>query len=62
MGNKLETLEEIDSRIMELIELMRLMYPNFNDIPFAGMVVESLFAAYRANGKLADAIDKGWVE
>lgn len=62
MGSKIETIEEIDSRIMEIIDLVRLMWPNFNSVPYAGPVVEALHAAYKANGKLADAIDKGWVK
>lgn len=62
MEQKIATLEEIDNRIMEIIDLVRLMWPNFNSVPYAGPVVEALHAAYKANGKLADALDKGWVK
>ena len=55
-------IEEIDEKIQDLIQLYRLMWPNFNSHPVVERVVVALNEAYRANGKLADAIDKGWIE
>jgi len=53
-------IEAIDEKILDLIDLMRLIFPRFNNTP-AEKVIVSLNEAYKANGKLADAIDKGWV-
>ena len=55
-------IEEIDEKIQDLIQLYRLMWPNFNSHPVVERVVVALNEAYRANGKLADAIDKGWIK
>ncbi len=58
----MDDIEEIDEKIQDLIQLYRLMWPNFNSHPVVERVVVALNEAYRANGKLADAIDKGWIE
>ena len=50
----------IDDKILDLIDLMRLIFPRFNNTP-AEKVIVSLNEAYKANGKLADAIEKGCV-
>jgi hypothetical protein len=56
------TIADIDGKILDLIDLIRNIWPNFNSIPHADKVVGSLYDAYKANGKLADAIDKGWIK
>jgi hypothetical protein len=38
------------------------MWPNFNSHPVVERVIVALNEAYRSNGKLADALDKGWIE
>jgi hypothetical protein len=53
--SKMDTVEDIDGKILDLVQLYRLMWPDFNSHP----VVERV---YHANGKLADALDKGWIE
>tara|TARA_R110000751_G_scaffold239499_1_gene340214 strand:- start:566 stop:751 length:186 start_codon:yes stop_codon:yes gene_type:complete len=60
--SKMETIEAIDEKIQDLIQLYRLMWPNFNSVPVVEKVIVALNEAYRSNGKLADAIDKGWVK
>lgn len=55
-------IEEIDEKIQDLIQLYRLMWPNFNSVPVVEKVIVALNEAYSANGKLADAIDKGWIK
>jgi len=58
----IDDIEEIDEKIQDLIQLYRLLWPNFNSVPVVEKVIVALNEAYRANGKLADAIDKGWIE
>ena len=53
--------ESIDDRILDLIELIRAKHPRFNRTPIEKVVVR-LYDAYRASGKVADAIDKGWIQ
>ena len=53
--------ESIDDRILDLIELIRAKHPRFNRTPIEKVVVK-LYDAYRASGKVADAIDKGWIQ
>jgi len=62
MGDKITTIEEIDDKLQDLIQLYRLMWPNFNAIGPVDKVVQLLHEAYKANGQLADAIDKEWVK
>tara|TARA_R110000737_G_scaffold345673_1_gene374490 strand:+ start:213 stop:401 length:189 start_codon:yes stop_codon:yes gene_type:complete len=62
MMSKIDSVEAIDDKIQDLIQLYRLMWPNFNSHPVVERVVEALNEAYRSNGKLADALDKGWIE
>jgi len=54
-------IEEVDTRILDIIELYRAIWPNFNRTP-VDPVISNLYDAYKANGKLADAVDKGWVK
>ncbi len=51
--------EEIDDKIQDIIYAIRLKYPRFNRTPVEKVIVR-LNDAYRASGKVADAIDKGW--
>ena len=62
MMAKIDDVELIDEKIQDLIQLYRLMWPNFNSHPVVERVIVALNEAYRANGKLADALDKGWIE
>jgi len=52
--------EEIDEKILDIVQVIRAKYPRFNNTPVEKVVV-SLNAAYKASGKVADAIDKGWL-
>lgn len=52
---------DIDGRILDIIDLYRSIWVNFNSIAPVDAVISSLYNAYKANGKLADAIDKGWI-
>jgi aryl-alcohol dehydrogenase-like predicted oxidoreductase len=54
-------IEEVDNRLLDIIELYRAIWPNFNRTP-VDPVISNLYDAYKANGKLADAVDKGWVK
>lgn len=58
----IDDIEEIDDKILDIIHLYRLMWPNFNSKPLVEAVIIALNQAYKANGKLADAIDKGWIK
>lgn len=53
--------ESIDDRILDLIDLIRAKHPKFTRTPIEKVVV-TLYDAYRASGKVADAIDKGWIK
>lgn len=59
---RMDAIEDIENRILDLVELMRALFPNFNSIPRAEKVIVGLNQLYKDTGKLADAIDKGWVE
>ena len=52
---------DIDDKILDIIELIRLKYPTFNGTPVEKVVVR-LYDGYRASGNVADAIDKGWIK
>lgn len=52
--------EEIDDKIYDIIEVIRAKHPKFNGTPIE-KVVQLLYDAYRASGKVADAVDKGWL-
>ena len=54
--------QAIDDHIMDAMQLLRLAYPNFNSVPYVGPIMEYLNKAYRASGKAADAVDKGWIK
>ena len=47
---------DIDDKILDLIDLIRAKYPKFSGNPVEQVVVR-LYDAYRASGKVADAID-----
>jgi hypothetical protein len=52
--------QDIDDKIQDIIYLIRLKYPRFNNTPIEKVIVR-LNDAYRASGKVDDAIDKGWI-
>lgn len=53
--------QDIDERIEDIIYLIRLKYTKFNGTPIEKVIVK-LSDAYRASGKVCDAIDKGWIK
>lgn len=53
--------QDIDDRIDDMIQLIRLKYPKFNGTPIEKVIV-MLTDAYRASGQVCDAIDKGWIK
>ena len=57
----MDAIEDVDGRVLDIIELYRAIWPAFNNTP-VDPVISNLYAAYKANGKLADAVDKGWVK
>jgi hypothetical protein len=60
MENKDVTMfERIDEEILDLIDLIRARWPNFNSIGAIDKVVHHLYEAYKASGKAADLCDRG---
>ena len=59
-GNDIHFWEQIDDKILDIIDLIRLKYRKFNGTPVEKVIV-SLNQAYKSSGKVADAIDKGWL-
>lgn len=53
--------EEIDDKIQDLIQLIRVKHTKFNGTPVEKVIVR-LNDAYRASGEVSDAIDKGWIK
>jgi hypothetical protein len=51
--------EEIDTRIYDIIQLIRLRYNRFNDTPI-DKVVSQLFRASIAALSVQEALAKGW--
>jgi len=62
MSIRMAAIEDLEDRILDMVELMRALFPNFNSIAPAEKVIVGLNQLYRDTGKLADAIDKGWIE
>ena len=58
----LSTIADIDGRILDIMYLYRAIWPRFNSVGPVDKVMSRLYDAYKANGKLADAIDKGWIK
>jgi ribosome-interacting GTPase 1 len=52
--------EEIDSKIFDIIGVIRAKYPKFNGTPVE-KVIALLYDAYKSVGDVCDAIDKGWL-
>ena len=52
---------DIDEQILDIIQLIRLAYPRFNNTPVE-KVVSKLYDAYKASGQVSDAIDRGWLQ
>ena len=59
-GDDIHFWEQIDDKILDIIDLIRLKYRRFNGTPVEKVIV-SLNRAYKSSGKVADAIDKGWL-
>jgi hypothetical protein len=57
----MEFWEEMDRKIYDLIQLIRLRHPNFNSTP-ADKVVSNLYDAFKAAYDVQDAIAKGWLK
>ena len=53
--------QDIDDKIYDIIQLIRLKYRKFNGTPVEKVIVR-LSDAYRASGNVCDAIDKGWIK
>ena len=53
--------EQIDDKILDLIQLIRSRHTRFNGTPVE-KVIFRLLDAYKASGKVAGAIDKGWIQ
>ena len=54
--------ERIDTDILDLIDLIRAKWPNFNSIGAVDKVVHHLYQAYKASGKAADLADRGHLD
>lgn len=52
--------EEIDEKILDIIEVIRAKHPKFNGTPVE-KVIALLYDSYKASGQVCDAIDKGWL-
>jgi hypothetical protein len=51
--------QRIDDDILDLIDLLRARWPNFNSIGSVDGLIHHLNAAYKASGKAADLMDRG---
>jgi hypothetical protein len=52
----------IDEEILDLIQLLRSRWPNFNSVPSIEAIIVPLNTAYKASGKAADLMDRGHLE
>jgi hypothetical protein len=52
----------IDDEILDLVQLLRSRWPNFNSVPSIEAIIVPLNAAYKASGKAADLMDRGHLE
>lgn len=52
--------EDIDDKILDLVQLIRARHAKFNGTPVEKVIV-TLLEAYKASGKVAGAIDRGWL-
>ena len=52
----------IDEEILDLVQLLRSRWPNFNSIPSIEAIIEPLIRSYHASGKAADLMDRGHLE
>ena len=62
MSNRIAALEELEDKMLDMVELMRALFPNFNSIPPAEKVIVGLNQLYRDTGKLVDVMEKGLVK
>ena len=49
----------IDDDILDLLDLLRARWPNFNSVPSIEAIIQPLNQAYKASGKAADLMDRG---
>lgn len=49
----------IDDDLLDLIELLRARWPNFNSVGAIDKIIHHLIEALRASGKAGDLCDKG---
>jgi sulfur relay (sulfurtransferase) DsrC/TusE family protein len=52
----------IDDDILDLLDLLRARWRNFNQVPPIEKLIVSLNQAYKASGKAADLMDRGHLE
>jgi hypothetical protein len=60
-NESMEFWEQIDDKILDLIQLIRSRHTRFNGTPVEKVIL-NLLEAYKASGKVAGAIDKGWIQ
>ena len=54
--------KRIDDEILDLVQLLRSRWPNFNSVPTIEAIIVPLNVAYKASGKAADLMDRGHLE
>tara|TARA_Y100000004_G_C8825324_1_gene373756 strand:+ start:368 stop:592 length:225 start_codon:yes stop_codon:yes gene_type:complete len=59
MNEELDFWEEVDTRIYDIIQLIRLRYNRFNGTPIEKVVVQ-LHSVLQAGHSVQDALAKGW--
>jgi len=52
----------IDDDILDLVDLLRARWRNFNQVPSIEKLIHHLNQAYKASGKAADLMDRGHLE
>jgi len=49
----------IDEDLLDLIDLIRIRWPNFSELGALDKVVHHLYEAYKASGKASDLCNRG---
>lgn len=52
----------IDDKIWDIIYLLRLKWPDFNQYPSIEKIIVALNDAYKASGKAADLMERGHIK
>lgn len=52
----------IDDDILDLVDLLRARWTNFNQVPSIEKLIVLLYQAYNASAKAADLMDRGHLE